>query len=204
MWARSYGQAATNRGTQSGERLVSNTRREDRGLQREVHMLPDTLNGLPVHALSVHATVVLVPLAAALGVLFAVPRLREWTTFPLPLVAAGAAIATWVSVQSGEALKAAGGQGAAGLGGPVAELVAEHQDLGNQLLLMVVAYAVAVTIAVVVVRRAGRGVTIVLSVLVVLGAVAVGVQTFRVGELGSRAVWNPTDTVDYGSTDRDN
>ncbi len=33
----------------------------------------DEINGLPTHALALHAAVVLVPLAAALGVLFAIP-----------------------------------------------------------------------------------------------------------------------------------
>ncbi len=165
-------------------------------------MLPDTVNGLPLHVLSVHATVVLVPFAALLGLVFAVPRLRDWALFPLPLVAAAAAVSTWVSVQTGETLQAAGGQGAAGLGGPVADLVDEHQELGEQLLLMVVAYAVLVSIAAVVARRAGRGLTVGLSVLVVLAAATVGVQTYRVGELGSRAVWNPSDTVNYGATAR--
>jgi len=164
-------------------------------------MVPDTVDGLPLHALSVHVTVVLVPLAAFLGLLFAVPRLREWTRFPLPLVSAAAAVSTWVSVQSGEALDEAGGQGAAGLRGPVASLVEEHEELAEQLLLMVVAYAVAVSVAVVLARSSTRGVATALSLLVLVGAVAVGVQTYRVGDLGARAVWNPTDSVDYGATE---
>ncbi len=183
-------------------------------------MLPDTVNDLPVHALAVHATVVLVPLAALLGVLFAVPRLRGWARLPLPLVAVAAAASTFVSVQSGETLMEAGGQGAAGLGGPVAEIVARHQDLAGQLHVMVWVYAGLAVVAAVLAGRsesaatasgrdagtdhrpAGRGGVVgsVLSVLLVLAAIAVGVQTYRVGDAGSTAVWNPTGTVDYSGS----
>jgi len=59
-------------------------------------VLPDTLNGLPLHPLAVHAPVVLIPLAALLGVTFAVPALRAWSRWPLALVSLGAAVAAFV------------------------------------------------------------------------------------------------------------
>lgn len=182
-------------------------------------MLPDTVNGLPLHPLSVHATVVLVPLAALLGIVFAIPRLREWARWPLALVALGAAAATFVSVQTGESF-----QEALGLGGAVAALVERHEELGKQLMFLVLAYAVVAVAAAGLVRsgarlparsrsagdpradddadqRSGGGaLAAVFSVLLVVGAVAVGVQTYRVGEAGSEAVWNPTGDIDY-STD---
>ncbi|MGI8613083.1 MAG: hypothetical protein ACR2KL_03925, partial [Nocardioidaceae bacterium] len=68
----------------------------------------NTINGLPVHALAVHAVVVLVPLSALLGVLFVVPRLRSWSRLPLPLVALAAVVATFVARQSGQALRNVG------------------------------------------------------------------------------------------------
>lgn len=183
-------------------------------------MPPDTVNDLPLHALAVHGTVVLVPLAALLGLLFAVPRLRRWSHLPLALVALVAAGSVWASVQSGEALQEAGGIGAAGLGGPVAELVNRHKELAEQLQWLVWAYGLVAVVAVVGYRRtatasseidgdpadrrtgggAGRRAGLVvtgLSALLVIGAVAVGVQTFRVGDVGSTAVWNPTGNVDY-------
>jgi len=187
-------------------------------------MIPDTVNGLPLHALAVHATVVLVPLAALLGVLFAVPRLRRWAAEPLALVALAAAGSTYVSVESGEMLQEVGGIGAAGLGGPVAELVERHEDLAKQLLWLVLAYAAVAVVAVLLSARehraasradagAGRsssagaagparrglGLAVTaLSVLLLLGAVVLGVQTYRVGDAGAEAVWNPGGTVDYG------
>ena len=188
----------------------------------EVPMPPDTINDLPLHALAIHGTVVLVPLAALLGLLFAVPRLRQWSHLPLALVALAASGSVWASVQSGEALEEAGGVGAAGLGGPVAELVNRHEELAEQLQWMVWGYALVAVVTVVLYRRsahtttrtdsdradrgtdggvAQRGGLVVsgLSVLLVLGAIAVGVQTYRVGDVGSTAVWNPTGDVDYSS-----
>ena len=110
-------------------------------------VLPDTVNGLPLHALSVHATVVLVPLLALLGVMYAVPRLRGWTRWPLGLLAIGAAGSTWVSMQSGHNLDDALAANNA-LAGAVGDAVARHIDLANQLQWMVYAYAVIALIAV--------------------------------------------------------
>ncbi len=184
-------------------------------------MPPDTVNDLPLHALAVHGTVVLVPLAALLGLLFAVPRLRRWSHLPLALVALASAGSVWASVQSGETLKEAGGIGAAGIGGPVAELVERHEELAEQLQWMVWGYALVAAVAVVLYRRSAAGarsetdgdrrtgggagqrgglVVTGLSVLLVLGAVTVGVQTYRVGDVGSTAVWNPTGSVDYSGS----
>ena len=182
-------------------------------------MPPDTVNDLPLHALAIHGTVILVPLAALLGLMFAVPRLRRWSHLPLALVALVSAGSVWASVQSGRNLEDAGGVGAAGLGGPVADLVNRHEELAEQLQWMVWGYALVAVVTVVLYRRsaanadgdradsgtgggAGQGGGLVvtgLSVLLVLGAIAVGVQTYRVGDVGSAAVWNPTGDVDYSS-----
>jgi hypothetical protein len=171
-------------------------------------VIPDTVNGLPLHALVLHATVVLIPLAGLLGVVFAIPRLRAWATVPLPLVAVAAAVSALVTAASGQNLKEAGGQGGAGLGGPVLELVEEHQELAQQLVVMTLIYAVLAVVAAVVAWRArrrapdgrtGGALLTGLAVLLVLGAVVVGVQTFRVGDVGPQAVWNPTGATDYST-----
>lgn len=173
-------------------------------------MIPDTVNGLPLHALVLHATVVLIPLAGLLGVVFAIPRLRAWATVPLPLVAVAAAASALVTAASGRNLKEAGGQGGAGLGGPVLDLVEEHQELAQQLVVMTLIYAAVAVVAAVVAGRAhrrapasrsGGALLTGLSVLLVLGAVAVTYQTIRVGDVGSEAVWNPVGTTDYSTDD---
>lgn len=173
-------------------------------------MLPDTVNGLPLHPLSVHFTVVLVPLAALLGLIHAVPRLRAWARWPLPLVAVPAALSTFVSTQTGESFEEA-----LQLSGPAADLIEEHEELGEQLLWLVIGYAVLALMAALVVaprRPAPRDeydppaggstspvLAVVFSVLLVVGAVVIGVQTYRVGALGSEAVWNPTGDVEFSS-----
>lgn len=190
------------------------------------HVVPDTVNGLPLHALSVHATVVLVPLLALLGVVYAVPRLRAWARWPLGLLALAAAGSTWVSVQSGNHFQDnLDGRGA--LTGAFADAVDRHAELAGQLQWMVYGYAILALVAVFLVRArtsagsAGDGpdagkrpvqrsdigssdaVAIGLSVLLVLGAVAVGVQVARVGDAGSKAVWNPDpeNQIDYSTGD---
>jgi len=161
----------------------------------------DEFNGLPLHPLAVHLVVALVPLSALMGVLFAVPRTRTWARWPLAAVAVAAAGATFVARQSGQALEAVGGQGAVGLGGPVAELIEEHERLGTQLLFIVITYAVVAVAAVALTRSSVTGTTAhaLAAVLVVVG-ITMGVWSYRVGDLGARAVWDPTDTVDYSST----
>jgi uncharacterized membrane protein len=143
----------------------------------------DTINGLPIHPLVVHAVVVLLPLSI-LGVLALVVR-PAWRARYGVLVAACTAVATLlipVATTSGEAFeKHVGNPG-------------QHAELGDQLLwfaipLLVVAVAMVVVdrgVADIAVRRPLSGLV---SVVAVLAAVAAGVQVYRVGESGARAAW---------------
>ena len=83
---------------------------------------------------------------------------------------------------------------------------------------LVLAYAVVAVAAALLVQRGGArrstgydstpsrtsvgsgALTLVFAVLLVVGAVAVAGQTYRVGDAGSEAVWNPDGNADY-STD---
>ncbi|HEY7042644.1 MAG TPA: DUF2231 domain-containing protein, partial [Nocardioidaceae bacterium] len=65
----------------------------------------DEVHGLPLHPLAVHAAVVSVPLAALLGILFAIPKTRAWSRWPLLLVSLGAVGAVYVAKQSGHELE---------------------------------------------------------------------------------------------------
>lgn len=160
----------------------------------------DTFNGLPLHPLAVHAAIALVPLAALLSILFAVPRTRAWARWPLAVVAVAAAGATFVARQSGEALEEAGGVGAAGLGGPVADLIEEHERAGTQLLLIVIGFAVLALVAVALTRHRQTGTTpTTLGVVLVVAAVAMTYWGYRVGDLGAQAVWDPAGVTDYSS-----
>lgn len=151
----------------------------------------DEVNGLPLHPLAVHAAVVLVPLSALLGVLYVVPRTRAWARWPFLLVALAAVPSVFVARESGSELK-----GALSLGGEALDLVNEHEDRATLLFYLVIGYAVVAVIAFVADRSRGisKAMTQLISVLVIVGALAVAYQTYRVGDIGSRAVW---DFVDF-------
>jgi predicted membrane protein DUF2231 len=153
----------------------------------------DTVFGLPFHPLVVHATVVTVPLAAALvaGAAFW-PRFRRWAG-PLPLaVALAALVLDPLSTQSGEALERRVGQGG---------LVEQHAHLAEELLPWLVGLAVvAVGLAWIwyaerpssARRGPGRGLVAGVAALALVGAVGTTVQVVRIGHSGAEAAWSQT------------
>jgi hypothetical protein len=158
----------------------------------------DTINGLPVHTLVVHAIVVLLPLAV-LGTIAIAVRPR-WRRPYGPLVVAAAAIATVlipVATKSGEKLETHVG------------VPSDHAHLGHQLIFFAVPLFLLVTALVVLDRRAEGGRTpdggrptsdggraqsrptpvTAIAVLAVVAGLAAGVQVYRVGDSGARAAW---------------
>ena len=145
----------------------------------------DTVAGLPVHPLVVHAAVVLLPLAAlGLILIVLVPRWRRpfgWLTIAGLAIGAGAA---FVAKESGEAL-------AARVGLPV-----EHADLGDVLPLVAGALFVVGLAWFLVDRRhratdrPGRSLAAlilgVVSIVLALGTIGL---TIAVGHSGAEAVW---------------
>lgn len=140
----------------------------------------DLIFGLPIHALVVHAVVVLLPLSVVGALaLAAVPR---WRHHYGPLVVGLAAVATLlipVATTSGESLEHR-------VGDPE-----RHAQLGEQLIWFAVPLLALLAILVWLDRRRPdhTGVHKVAATLLVLAAVAAGIQTFRVGDSGARAVW---------------
>lgn len=152
----------------------------------------DTVNGLPLHPLVVHGVVVLLPLAM-LGTIAIAVRPRWRHRFGL-LVLGMAAVGTLfipIATSSGEALEEH-------VGNP-----GEHAELGDQLIWFALPLLVLVAVLVFLDRR-GRtngqwpapgepsprsGLITAISVLAVVSSLVVGVQVFRVGETGARAVW---------------
>ncbi|MBA3309190.1 MAG: hypothetical protein H0U28_03900 [Nocardioidaceae bacterium] len=162
----------------------------------------DEFNGLPLHPLLVHAAVVLVPLAGLLGVLFAIPRTRAWSRWPLMLVSLGAAVTVYVTKEAGESFEEVL---AFPETTPEGMLIAEHEERAELLLIITLVYAVVAVAAFVVSRDTEKftGVpAIAVSVLLLVGAGALAFQVYRVGDIGSEAVWNPTGDVDYGAHHR--
>jgi Predicted membrane protein (DUF2231) len=159
----------------------------------------DKIGDLPLHPLVVHAAVIGIPLAALLAFLFAFPRTRQWARWPLAITVVGATAVTYVARQSGLALEAALGIKP---GNPVGDLILQHSLLANQLFYIMIVFAVIGLLNVFLVsRRTSDGgavakqsaiVRIVLPVLLVAVAVVALVWVVRIGDLGARAVWNPT------------
>lgn len=167
---------------------------------REELVVFDLINGLPVHPLVVHAVVVLVPLAAHGTIAIALRPAWRSTYGPL-VVAAGilSVILCPVATSSGEALEERVGR------------PGEHAELGDQLVWFVIPVAVLALALVLLERRRtpsghrtrtpdGNGATstsaasspvalTVVAALAVLAALATGVQVYRVGDSGAKAVW---------------
>lgn len=163
----------------------------------------DTIAGLPLHPLVVHATEVIVP-AAALVLLLAVlwPRFRRWARY-LPLsLALAAVVLVPLSKESGEALEHRVGGNA---------LIETHSQLAEGLLPWVVALAV-VTSALALWHRKDswslsyRNLTwipVALAVAGVLAATGTTVQAVRVGHSGATAVWSGDVASSSSSSDGD-
>jgi hypothetical protein len=159
----------------------------------------DKIGDLPLHPLVVHAAVVGIPLAALFAFLFAFPKTREWARWPLAITVVGVTVVTYVARQSGLAFEAALGVTP---GNPVGELVLQHSLLANQLFYIMIAFAAIGLLNVFVVRRSAPDGThaakqpaiirVVLPILLVAVAVVALLWIVRVGDLGARAVWNPT------------
>ncbi len=141
----------------------------------------DTVNGLPLHPLVVHAVVVLLPLAALLTIAVAVRS--AWRRHAALVVAADAVVLalTWVATQSGERLQARLEQ----LSG--AGVAREHAADGGLLPWFALALlAAAVLVWVARDRPALVPVSVAASAVTGVAAVAWVVIT---GESGAEAVW---------------
>jgi uncharacterized membrane protein len=141
----------------------------------------DTVAGLPVHALVVHVVVVLVPLTALGATAMAlVPRWSVRFGVLVPLFALASTVAALVAQVSGEQLASRVG------------LPAEHAQLG----MSVKWFAIALLLVTTALwwadrRRAGprpTGVRV-LSVLVIVIAIAGTWWVVLTGDSGARAVW---------------
>ena len=144
--------------------------------------------GLPLHVLTVHAVVVLVPLAAIGGLAISILRWARLRYGSLVLVGAlGAAVSTFVAQESGEDFMRTFEQ-------PTATMAA-HFALGDTLLIWTIQLLVGIA-AVVLAQRLvdrqhprGRLMLLVGSAVTVVCAVVAIVQTVRIGHSGAVAVW---------------
>ncbi len=161
----------------------------------------DTIGGIPLHPLIVHAVVVLVPLASLLLLLAAVsPRIRHWAGLLTPVLATLALVSVPLATESGESLERR-----------VEETPAleEHTELGDSLLYFVLVVAILAWALWFLDRRARAAVAgaqvgadgtrpttprsallTAVIVLSVLAVVATTVQVVRIGHSGAEASWS--------------
>jgi uncharacterized membrane protein len=163
--------------------------------------MPNTLWGLPVHPLVVHAVVFLVPLAVLAALLAALwPKGRQLLGPWILGVATIAVITIPVATESGEHLEDQV---------PRSSLVEEHAELGDTLLPLAaglwVALALLIGVGIYARRNADqpprwtKAVTGAAIVLTLGTAVATGVQVARIGHSGAKAVWHDAGTGSKGS-----
>ncbi len=159
--------------------------------------MPDTINGLPLHPLVVHAVVVLLPLAALGVVALAIrPTWRPRYGTLVIVVTALATLSIPLATESGESLERQ-------VGDP-----GTHAQLGDTLIWFAVPLLAAAVGMLWLDRRsrratggagstAGRGARhnalgLAVPALAALLAVANLVQVYRIGESGARAAWGST------------
>jgi uncharacterized membrane protein len=141
-------------------------------------------NGLPLHALVVHAAVIFGPLSALAGVLYAlVPRWRDRLRWPLVATVAIAFVAIWVAYFSGEDLEEANTYG-----GPLAALVETHEERAGVLRISVTAFALLSFLAAWWHTRTGL-VRLVMSGLVAVSGVVTLVYVYLTGDAGAQIAW---------------
>jgi divalent metal cation (Fe/Co/Zn/Cd) transporter len=172
-------------------------------------MIPEQFHGLPVHPLAVHAAVVFVPLATLLAILFVIPRTRAWAAIPMALVSVAALVSVYVARASGFNFKThlseVSGGASAFNSSVLGQAILTHQGRANVLFYMMIVFAVIAVAVYFLYRDVDRFVGPVQYVacgVLVVAALVVAFQTYRVGESGSKAVYNPDGNQSFTTTAR--
>ena len=151
----------------------------------------DTIFGLPIHPLIVHATVVVVPTAALAVALYAVwPRFRAWSRWGPLALSVAAVVLTPLSTSSGESLEHRVGE---------SHLVEEHSQLADLLIWWVVPLTVLAAVLYWLHRadrgtRSSRALGLVAAALPVVVAAGTLVQVVLIGHSGAEAAWSDVGT----------
>ena len=152
--------------------------------------MPNSFYGLPLHPLIVHATVVMIPLAA-LTVLLSVlwPRFRAWAgPLPVGLSLIGVVLVP-LSTSTGETLKDHV---------PHTALLEKHTHMADGLLPWMIALFVISIASYWMHRRATAGTSLAkplaaaVTVLALAAVVGTTVQVVRIGHSGAKAAWATT------------
>ncbi|KAA1378612.1 DUF2231 domain-containing protein [Aeromicrobium fastidiosum] len=153
--------------------------------------MPNDFYGLPLHPLIVHATVVMIPLAALTVLLSALwPRFRAWAG-PLPAgISLIGLVLVPLSTSTGETLEKHVARSA---------LLEEHTRLADGLLPWMIGLFAVSVIGYAIHWRSTHGhsmhraIAVVVAVLAVVAVVGTTVQVARIGHSGAKAAWADTD-----------
>ena len=147
---------------------------------------------MPLHPLVVHAVVVLGPLAALTGLVYAaVPKWRWLLRWPLVVLAVVVAVTALTAVAAGEDLLASRPE--------LAPIVEDHEEAGEMLRNVALGFVLvaglgAWTLGGASSLASGRGaretrLAIPAVALLVIGSAALLVTVYLAGDSGARAVW---------------
>ena len=144
-----------------------------------MEFLPESVNGLPLHPLVVHAAVVLVPLAGVLALLMVIVPRFSVRFGPLVAILAWAALgASLVAKETGEMLA------------KDESVSALHVESGDLMPLFAGVQAILITVLWLGDRRSGRGLLgIVVALMTVVAVLATGYWIYRTGDSGAKSVW---------------
>lgn len=152
----------------------------------------DQVNGLPVHALVLHAAVIFVPLLALGAIVYAlVARWRSKIGWAVAALAVVAPLSTLVAKLSGEKLyDRLVGQGLKGKG---LEILNDHMGFGTRTFWFSLALGV-VSLAMVLLTRPGRSslpriAEVAFAVVMIVLALISGYYVYKTGDSGATAVW---------------
>jgi hypothetical protein len=152
----------------------------------------DQVNGLPVHALVLHAAVVFLPLLALGAVVYAlVPKWRPRLGWAVALLAVVAPASTFVAKESGEQLY--NRLVSNGLKGKGLEILNDHMDFGSMTLWFALGLGVVSLVMVGLTFRGDRPLGTIVQVAFVVLTIALAAGSlyyvFKTGDSGATAVW---------------
>ena len=144
-----------------------------------------TFNGLPLHPLVVHLTVVTLPVLVILALLSLHPKFRDKLRWPLAVLAVFAFVLTWFTASTGENLR---DHFVNVLHVPL-KTYAAHADAADRLKLAAFALAAVIGVRFLLHNRGGV-IRWALAVLMVVAAGAVSYYVYKTGDTGARLVYS--------------